>query len=158
MNDEIRTYQGSIERRLREMCGILDELPPNLLNFRLDFAGANSAWALATHTLGNARAWVLGIACGREVGRDRESEFASFGTDAATFRNHVEEFIRSMSEALGQLSTDDLERRTLPRRELWGEGLPREISTRDALLQVVEHASLHLGHLHVTRDLALARE
>ncbi len=158
MNNEIRAYQGSIERRLHEMCDILDKLPPNLLNFRPDFVGANSSWALATHTLGNARAWVLGIACGREVGRDRESEFASFGEDAATFRNDVMAFLRSMSEALGQLSTEDLEHKTFPRRELWGEGSPREISTREALLQVVEHASLHLGHLHVTRDLALARE
>jgi hypothetical protein len=30
-----------------------------------------------------------------------------------------------------------------------------EISVREALLHVVEHASLHLGQLQITRDLAL---
>ena len=112
---------------------------------------------LATHTLGNARAWVLGIACGRDVGRDRPGEFASSGDDAAAFRRDAAAFSAETAEALGRLSPADLNRRGVPPAELWGEGPPREISARDALLQVVEHASLHLGHLHVTRDLALSR-
>ena len=29
---------------------------------------------------------------------------------------------------------------------------------RDALMLVVDHAATHLGHIDVTRDLALARE
>jgi hypothetical protein len=45
----------------------------------------------------------------------------------------------------------------VPSQELWGEGPPREISVRDAIVQVIEHLSLHLGHMQVTRDMALAR-
>jgi len=139
------------------MCDILDKLTPAQLNFRPDFVGGNSVWALATHTLGNARAWVLGIACEQEVSRDRAKEFTSFGHNPATFRADVAEFARLMSDALDQLSAEDLDRQGVPSAELWGEGQPRQISVREALLQVVEHASLHLGHLHVTRELALAR-
>jgi hypothetical protein len=61
-----------------------------------------------------------------------------------------------MVEALEKLTPADLDRHFVPPKELWGEGEPRETSVRGALLQVVEHASLHLGHLHVTSDQALA--
>jgi hypothetical protein len=157
MNDELAAFQHSTDRRLREMCDILDALTPAQMNFRPGIPGANSAWVLATHTLGNARAWVLGIACRLDVGRDRAAEFASSGDDATAFRRDVEAFSGEMTAALAMLSSVDLDRRGVPPAELWGEGTPREISARDALLQVVEHASLHLGHLHVTRDLARAR-
>ncbi len=158
MNAELSAYRDSIDRRLRAICDGLDGLTPVQLSFRPEFVGANSVWALATHTLGNARAWALGIACRQDVRRDRATEFIPFGHDPATFRSDVEEFTRLMSDGLARLSAEDLDRRSVPSQELWGEGAPREISVREALLQVVEHASLHLGHLHVTRELALSRD
>lgn len=157
MHAEIAAYQESIDGRLARVCAALDGMSASQLNYRPPFDGANSAWVLATHTLGNARAWVLGIACGQPVGRDRPGEFASAGDDAAQFRANVRRFSGEMAEALTKLAPADLDRRLVPAKELWGEGPPREISVRDALVQVVEHASLHLGHLHVTRDLARAR-
>ena len=60
-----------------------------------------------------------------------------------------------MKAALEGLTSPALDRRLVPAKELWGEHEPHEISVRYALLQVIEHASLHLGHLHVTRDLVL---
>lgn len=158
MNAELAAFRDSIDRRLREICDALDGLTPAQLNYRPDIDGANSAWVLATHTLGNARAWILGIACQQDARRDRPAEFASSGEDAAAFRRDAAAFSAQMTAALERLSPGDLDRRGVPPRELWGEGSPREISAREALLQVVEHASLHLGHLHVTRDLARTRE
>ena len=111
---------------------------------------------LASHTFGNARAWVLGIACGRDVGRARPAEFRATGADAAALRDSLVSLEREMAEALETLTPDELGRRFVPAKDLWGEGEPRETSVRSALVQVVEHASLHLGHLHVARDLALA--
>jgi hypothetical protein len=100
---------------------------------------------------------VLGIACGQPSRRDRAGEFASTGDDAARLRADVAAFARNMHAALERLSPADLERRLVPAKELWGEGQPHEISVRDALLQVVEHASLHLGHVQITRDLLRSR-
>jgi len=157
VNAELAAYRASIDGRLRQICDALDGLTPAQLNYRPGIDGANSAWVLATHTLGNARAWVLGIACRQDAGRDRPGEFASSGDDAAAVRRDAAAFSAQMAAALEQLSPADLDRRGVPSPELWGEGPPREISARDALLQVVEHASLHLGHLHVTRDLARTR-
>ena len=157
MHSELAACQASIDKRLQQICDCLDGLTAAQLNFRPPVDGANSAWVLATHTLGNARAWVLGIACGQPAGRDRPAEFAAAGNDAASLRADVQRFSREMAEALARLSAADLDRRLVPSKELWGENEPHEISVRDAFLQVIEHASLHLGHLHVTRDLALSQ-
>ena len=54
-----------------------------------------------------------------------------------------------------ELDASALERRFVPSQELWGDEEVREISVRQALIEVVEHASIHLGQLHVTRDLAI---
>jgi len=154
MTPEIAAYQTSIERRLGQICDCLDGMTAAQLNWRPPVDGANSAWVLATHTLGNAHAWVLGIACGQAVGRDRAAEFASSGSSAAAFRAEMERFAGQMAAALEALAQADLDRRLVPTKELWGENEPHEISVRYALLQVIEHASLHLGHLHMTCDLA----
>jgi hypothetical protein len=60
-----------------------------------------------------------------------------------------------MQVALDVLTLEDLGRRFVPAKELWGEAEPYEISVRHALMRAVEHASLHLGHLQLTRDLIL---
>jgi hypothetical protein len=153
VNSELAAYVASIEKRLAQVCDCADGLSAEQLNWRAPTTDANSAWVLATHTLGNARAWVLGIACGQPIGRDRPGEFASAGDDAARLRADVATFVREMRAALERLSPADLNRRLVPSKELWGENEPHEISVRDALLQVIEHASLHLGHLQVTCDL-----
>ena len=157
MNSEVAAYAASIEKRLAQICDCIDGLSAEQLNWRAPAGDANSAWVIATHTLGNARAWVLGIACGQPIGRDRSGEFASAGDDAARLRADVAAFVREMHAAIERLSQADLNRRLVPSKELWGEHEPHEISVRDALLQVIEHASLHLGHLQFTRDLLRSR-
>ena len=48
-----------------------------------------------------------------------------------------------------------LDRRFTPSQELWGEGQPQEVTARRALADVLEHASIHLGHVQMTRDWVL---
>jgi uncharacterized damage-inducible protein DinB len=59
-----------------------------------------------------------------------------------------------IGEAMAGLDPSTLDDRFVPRHELWGEGEPHEISRREALAHVLEHASMHLGQIHLTRDLA----
>ncbi len=157
MHPEASSFEASIAKRFALICEALDGLTTTQLDWRLDLPEANSAWVLAVHALGNARAWTLGIACGQSMGRDRPGEFASARGDAARFRDEVAAFATEMHVALEQLDGEALDRRLVPSKELWGEHEPRQISVREALLQVVEHASLHLGHLQVTAQLARAR-
>ena len=156
MNPEIAAYSESIRDRITLVYTAVEGLDERRLNWRPPFEGANSAAAIATHAMGNAHAWVLGIACGRSVGRDRPGEFATSADTAAELALRGRSLCGEIEAALHELPPARLEVRLVPSQELWGEGPAREISVRDALVQAVEHASLHLGHLHVTRDLALA--
>jgi hypothetical protein len=153
---EIDELHVSIRDRLERVAATLDGLTSDQLNYHVPVDGGNTAYVLAAHTLGNARAWVLAIACGRDIGRDRPAEFQASAVDASALRDELARLEREMEQALASLSPAELERRLVPPQELWGEGPPREITVRWALLQVIEHASLHLGHLQLTRDLALA--
>ena len=117
--------------------------------------GANSAFVIGAHVLGNARAWVLGIACGQSIVRDRPAEFASRGS-FEDFDKAASKVCHEIAQALQKLDPSDLDRRFKPSQELWGAGEVKEVSRRMALADVLEHAALHLGHVQMTRDLVTA--
>ena len=142
---------------MARVCDCLEGLSEGQLNWRPPIDGANSAYVVAAHTLGNARAWVLGIACGQPVERDRPAEFRASGRDAADLVAGAERLSQEIDASLAALAPSALDRRLVPPQRLLGEGEPREISVREALLHVVEHASIHLGQLQITRDWALGQ-
>jgi len=154
MNREIEVYSHQIRSLLKRVPACLEGLSEVQLNRQPPIEGANSVYVIAAHTVGNARAWVLGIACGQEMGRDRPAEFRATGS-YAQLAEETQELLEEIEAALTALDASALDRRVVPSQELWGEGEAREISVRQALIGVVEHASIHLGELHVTRDLAL---
>jgi uncharacterized damage-inducible protein DinB len=155
MDSEIQALSGQIRSTLRRVSASLDGLTDAQLNWRPPIEGANSVYAIAAHTIGNARAWVLGIACGYPMGRDRPGEFASSGPSASALQADAARLSDEIEAGLSALTTSKLDRRLVPATILWGEGEPNEISVRDALLHVIEHAALHLGQIQITRDLAL---
>lgn len=154
MDREIETYSQWIRSLLKRVLACLEGLSEAQLNWRPPIEGANSVYVIAAHTLGNARACVLGIACGQDIGRDRPAEFRAAGT-YAEIAGERQKLSREIEAALGALPASAVERRVVPSQELWGEGEVREISVRQALMAVVEHASIHLGELHIARELAL---
>jgi uncharacterized damage-inducible protein DinB len=157
MDAEIGTYSRELQSLLARVCGCLDGLDEAQLNWRAPVAGANSIYVIASHTLGNVRAWVLGIACGQPVTRDRPAEFRASGRDASALVAVAQRLSSEIDAALSALPLSALDRRLVPPQSLWGEGDPYEISVREAIMHVVEHASLHLGQLQITRDMALGR-
>jgi hypothetical protein len=149
MTPEIDTYSRYIREKIADIHAALRGLSEDDLNRPPDLPGANSPYVIATHTFGNMRAWVLGIACGQDLRRDRPAEFASRGTYeelgvAACKLSGV------IDEALQSLDPATLGDRFVPPQELWGEGEPREIARRDAFAHALEHAGIHLGHIHMT--------
>ena len=154
MNPEIEAYSRQIQSILERVLASLEGLSEAQINWQPPIDGANSAFVIAAHTLGNARAFVLGIACGRGMGRDRPAEFRASGR-YADLAAEAGQLSHEIEAALATLDPSALDKRLVPSQELWGEGEVSEISVREALLHVVEHASIHLGQLHITRDLAL---
>jgi len=155
MTGEISSYTSQLKSLLERVGGIVEGLDEAQLNRRPPIDGANSVYVIATHTLGNARAWGLGVACGQRMERDRAAEFRASGRDASALVAEAQRLSSEIEAALAALPPADLEQRLVPAASLWGEGDPREISRREAILHVIEHASLHLGHLQMTRDWAL---
>lgn len=146
MDTELELYTTSITERIEEIAGIVRSMSGGELNAKP--AGvANSAWAIATHTMGSARAWVLGIACGQEFRRDRPSEFIASGDDAGALVGGLLLTASDIRDALESFDPARLDARVTPSQELWGEGPPREIPLRYALLHQVEHTSIHFGEL-----------
>jgi uncharacterized damage-inducible protein DinB len=154
LNPEIETYSKYIRKQIADIHTALKALGDERLNQRPDVPSANSAYVIATHVLGNVRAWVLGIACGQPLSRDRPAEFASSGTYEALAKA-ASTVSEEIEEALAGLDPSTLDDRFVPEQELWGEGEPNEISRREALAHVLEHASMHLGQIHLTCDLVL---
>jgi uncharacterized damage-inducible protein DinB len=156
MNPEIDTYNQYIREKIAQIHAALRDLSEAELNRAPDLPGANSAYVIATHTFGNMRAWVLGIICGGDMRRDRPAEFASRGTYADLGVGACK-LSGEIEAALQELDPATLGDRFVPARELWGEGDPVKLERRSCLAHVLEHAGIHLGHIHMTIELLRAQ-
>jgi hypothetical protein len=155
MNAEAATYARELSWLLAQLCACVIDLTPSQLAWRPDTGSANSAYAIAHHVGEVTRVYALGFGCGGRVTRDRSRVFSGTGDDAGALIARLEALGAAIATALATLSPADLGRRQLPPRELWGEGEIHEISARDALVESIRHAGVHLGELRLTRDLAL---
>ncbi|HVP05238.1 MAG TPA: DinB family protein [Dehalococcoidia bacterium] len=156
MTPEIDTYSRYIREKITQLHAALNSLSEAELNRAPDLPGANSPYVIVTHTLGNMRAWVLGIICGLDLRRDRPAEFASRGT-YEELGVAARKLSGEIEKALESLDPATLADRFVPKQELWGEGQPREIARRDGFAHVLEHAGIHLGHLQMTLLLQAGR-
>lgn len=155
MDAEAATYARELQWVLGQICVSLKGLSAAQLNWRPDTGAANSAYAIGDHVAASTRVYALGFGCGRPVTRDRAAEFAGAAADAGALVTRLEALAAEIAAALASMTTADLDRRFLPPRELWGTGDIHEISARDALVESIRHAGVHLGELRLTRDLAL---
>ena len=155
MSGELEQYIKELRKLFDKLCGAIEGLSERQLNYHPPAPDANSIYVIATHTLGNARAWILGICCGQPIERDRPTEFRAAGADAGPLVAAARALLEEMETALRapDLALDELRE---PRQQLWGAGTSEPVTRREAVLHVIEHAATHLGQIELTRDLALA--
>ena len=151
LQHELALYWRKIAGSLDRLLATLDGLDEEQLNWRPPAPNANSLYALATHTLGNAEENLLGVLAGQPVERDREGEFRASGNSTAELRQRWAALRARIREALANLPPGALDRADYqhPRRGA--------ISGRKVLLIVARHAAEHAGQAELTRDLLLAR-
>lgn len=154
---ELENYRKEIVLLLGRLARLLDGLGESDLNWRPPAPDTNSLHVIASHVLGNAEAWVLGIVCSQDVHRDRDAEFRSSGADAAVLIERAQRLASEMSTALEALPPSALDETRSPRPPLLGLGPADELTVRQALMRVLVHALMHIGQMQITRDLALAR-
>jgi hypothetical protein len=153
---ELLTYARELRWILDQVAACLEGLSAPQLNWRPDTHVANSAYAIAAHVAGSTRVYALGFGCGQPVARDRGAELAARGDAAGPPMAALRQLAAEIDGALAALPASRLDERLVPPRELWGTGEPRDVSRRDALVESIRHAALHLGELRLTRDMALA--
>ena len=158
MQPELETYARQLRWTLEELSKALADLSPAELNWRPATGEANSAYAIASHVLGSTRVYALGFGCGLAVERDRPSEFAASGEDAAELVAALGRLADEIGATMGTVDASVLERRFVPPRELFGTGDLHEMSGRDAIVETIRHAGTHLGELRLTRDLAKSHQ
>ncbi len=155
MTEELTGYATELKRLLDKVCGAIDGLTEAQLNWTPDAPETNSAYVIARHALGNAEAWVLGIACGQPVDRDRDAEFRAAGPDAAPLIDLARKLSQRIDDALAALAPAALDEPRDPPAALRGVGPAQPLTARQALMLAIDHAATHVGEIQLTRALAL---
>jgi uncharacterized damage-inducible protein DinB len=124
----------------------LDGLPPAALDW-IPGQDMNSISVLLAHITGSARYWIGDIAAQEPSNRDREAEFRVRNVEADVWRKRLADNLEYARTVLDKMSLQDLEAaRVRP-----SDG--REFTVAWALLHALEHATLHLGQIQITRQL-----
>ena len=154
MTSELALYVARLKHLLERLSSSIEGLDTPQLNWRPSAPDANSVYVIATHIMGNLEAWVLGIACRQDVTRDRPTEFAAKGPDAAPLIARANELGRRFEEALSGLSEDAPGQIREPAQSHWGIDPTHPVAVREALMRTIDHAATHLGQIDITKDLA----
>lgn len=133
----------------------LADVPQNLLNQQIPLPEANSLFALATHLLGSGEFWVLTLAGGREVNRNRDAEFTASGT-FEQLQERCDRWLAAVHEVLDGMPSEPLNRIAEPPAAYRGMVGDEPMTVRDCLLHAVEHSALHQGQIEITRQMLLA--
>lgn len=154
MSAETDAYARQLRWTLDQVAASLRRFIPAQLNWRPPTGAANGAYAIIAHVIGSTRVYALGFGCGLPVRRDRMAEFAASGDDLDALIAQVGRLSPEIEAALAALEPALLDERIVPSKELWGMGEPHETTRRDALVESIRHAGIHLGEPRLTRDLA----
>jgi uncharacterized damage-inducible protein DinB len=152
MPSEASHFAVVLERIARNALTQFSDIADVDLNRPLDLPESNSALVLATHLIGSAEYWVLEMAGGRDVQRERLSEFRATGTVAEVVARY-ERWLTAMQEVLRSLPDERLDQLANVSNQYHPTLDDEPMTVRDALLHAVEHCALHQGHLELTRQL-----
>lgn len=152
MANEASHFASLLEYIGREVLEQLHSVPEALLNQPLSLPETNTLFALATHLVGAGEFWVLALAGGRTIVRDRLAEFHATGT-LADLVTRYERWIADVREVLDTLPDMDMERVAQPPATFQPRTPDQQMTVRDCLLHAVEHSALHQGHIQLTCQL-----
>lgn len=152
VNGEGAAMADALERVGDAVLRELQDLSADVLNEPVAIPEANTLFALATHLVGAGEFWVLALAGGREIQRDREAEFHALGT-YADLEVRYTRWLAEVRSVLGDLHHDAWERVAKPPPEFAGSLGEEPVTVRGCVLHAIEHSALHLGQIQLTRSL-----
>jgi uncharacterized damage-inducible protein DinB len=139
-------YLKNLEELHIEVLENIRDLPQEALDWT-PFPGGNSIGVIVTHIAGAEKFWFGDVVAGEPSGRDRAAEFIVKGVEYAQLSTLLDESLAYASTVLAPLDLESLaSTRLSPRND-------KEISVGWSLGHILKHTAIHLGHIHVTREL-----
>jgi uncharacterized damage-inducible protein DinB len=107
----------------------------------------NSIGVLIIHLIGAERYWFGDFIMKEPSGRNRDQEFQSHGLDSIELTRRLDDALAYIQTSFDTLSLEDLTQIRISPRD------KREFTIGWAILHVMKHTALHLGHVEVTRHM-----
>jgi uncharacterized damage-inducible protein DinB len=152
MSAEGAHFADVLERIGRGVLHELEDLPGEALNRAVPIPEGNTLFAVATHLVGAGEFWVLTLAGGRDVARDRDAEFRASGTYAELEVRYTR-WMTAVRDVLSTLPSEAWSRIAEPPPQFTGSLGDQPMTVRACVLHAIEHSALHLGHIQLTRSL-----
>ncbi len=149
MLPEVAHYIDRLDDLRRQISDLISLVPAEGLNWRpiegKDDHATNSLAVMAAHVAGAEHHWIAEVIGCQPVTRQRELEFKTVAENASLLVEKLNQNAGVSRQILSSLSADDLN----GSREIDD----RTVSVRWAILHVIDHTALHLGHMQITYQL-----
>ena len=146
---ETAAYLERIEDLRAQIGQILQTMPLEALNWRPDEESEdhamNSLAVMATHVAGAEHFWIGEVVGELPPTRNRDAEFEAVVAHTAVLTQKLEDVRKQTRTILQNLTQEDLDGVRQAR--------DRKVPTRWAILHVIDHTALHLGHMQMTAQL-----
>ncbi len=149
MLNELENYLLRIEDLHKQIVDMIDDMPRDGLNFfpivLPQMQVSNSIANLAMHVAGAEHYWIGEVIGGMPATRDRDSEFAVRVKNSSPLIDILNNTLAETRTIFAKLTEADLSKTY--------EVDEKMVTGRWAILHVVDHSSLHLGHMQITYQL-----
>lgn len=139
-------YINLLQQCHNEILEALNGLPSEALDWSPG-RDMNSISVLVFHLTGAERYWIGDVAAQDPKERDRDAEFRVRDVGMDVLKKRLEDNLEYARNALEEFTIQDLETTRVSARD------GRTFSVAWALLHAMEHTTLHLGQIQLTRQL-----
>ena len=139
-------YLNILQTCHADILKALDGLPPAALDWILG-PDMNSISVLVFHLTGAERYWIGDVAAQDPTERDRDAEFKVHEVGVHVLKKRLTDNTEYARIALEKFTIQDLEATRVSARD------GREFTVAWALIHALEHDTLHLGQIQLTRQL-----
>lgn len=145
---ELQNYLQRLEDLRGQIKNLITTVTPEQLNLRplqTESEQTNPLAVLVAHVCGAEHFWISEVLGGTPPTRNRPAEFSAHVDSHTELFQLLHQTSAETRAVISALSPDELELSRLV------EG--KEVPVRWALLHVVDHTALHLGHMQMTYQL-----
>ena len=139
-------FVNLLQERHDNILEALEGLPPAALDW-IPGPDMNSISVLVFHLTGAERYWIGDVAAQDPAERDREAEFRVHDVEMDVLKKRLADNLKYARNTLSKFTTQDLQTTLISARD------GQTFTVAWALLHALEHTTLHLGQIQITRQL-----